>query len=179
MTKSDIEKELATKGKYVQIDYLTRFLKEQLGTDIKKFVFLKLAELYESTDMLIESAKYYNNASVMSVTFSEKINYFTKEAEMYIKAGDFVKADNAMKKAMTEAPALKKQEIYNKIKTFYKNQAQICEKNMKKGQATRVYERLIEMKISDDEKREFTNKLLELYEKLGKIREYSALKGKA
>ncbi len=179
MTKSEIEKELATKGKYVQIDYLTRFLKNtSLSTDIKKFVFLKLADLYEKTDMLIESAKYYNGAAVISLTFSDKTNYFIKEAEMYIKAGagDFIKADDAMKKAMREAPLMKRQEIYKTIKEFYKNQAGIYEKNLKRAQAVRVYEKLLEMKISDDEKKDFRNKLLKLYEKLGKIREYSALK---
>ncbi|MEM4325686.1 MAG: hypothetical protein QXU40_00065 [Candidatus Pacearchaeota archaeon] len=178
MTKSEIEKELSKKGKYVQIDYLTRFLKQQsLNTDIKRFVFLKLAELYESVEMPIEAAKYYNRAAIISTSISDKINYFVREAEMYIKGSDFVKADDAVKKAIGEAPTnSKRQEIYNNIKDFYKNKAEFYEKNMKRGQAARIYEKLLEMKISAEERDEFRRRLLHLYEKLGKIKEYSELK---
>ena len=45
MSKSEIEKEIEGKGDFVQIDYLTKLLKEKLPIDIKKFICLRLAEI--------------------------------------------------------------------------------------------------------------------------------------
>ena len=176
MTKSEIEGELADKGDFVQIDYLTRFLNEPLTMDMKKFVFIKLAELYEKIGMLKEAAKNYDNAAMISIPFSEKINHYMKEAGLYIKADDFEKADEAMKKAMSQANSVEKNEIYFTIKDFYKKEAEAYERNLKRAHAARVYEKLLEMKISDSERKEIREKLMEIYDKLGKTKEYLVLK---
>jgi len=176
MTKSEIEGEISGKGDFVQIDALTIFLKEPLSMDIKKFVFIKLAELYEKTGMLKEAAKNHNNAARVSIPFSEKIKHFVKEAELYIRAGDFEKADEARKKALNEANSAEKSEIYITIKDFYKKEAGAFEKDLKRAHAARIYEKLLEMKISDFERKEISGKLLEMYDKLGKTKEYNILK---
>lgn len=176
MVKSEIEEQLAGKGNFIQIDYLTRFLKEPLTMDMKKFVFLKLAELYEKISMLKEAAKNYDNAAMVSILFSEKINHYMKEAELYIKADDFEKSDRAMKKAMSQANSTEKNEIYITVKDFYKRQAEAYEKNLKRAHAARFYEKLLEMKISELERKEIKEKLLEIYDKLGKRKEYLVLK---
>ena len=77
---------------------------------------------------------------------------------------------------MSQANAIEKQEIYFIIKDFYKKQAEIYEKEMKRNNAARIYERLLQMNITDLEKQEIKKKLLELYEKLGKLKEYFILK---
>lgn len=143
---------------------------------MKKFVFLKLAELYEKITMLKEAAKNYDNAAMVSIAFSEKINHYMKEAELYIKADDFEKSDEAMKKAMRQANSTEKNEIYLTVKDFYKQQAEAYEKNLKRVGAARVYEKLLEMKISDSERKDIKEKLLEIYDKLGKRKEYLILK---
>ena len=176
MTKSRIEEEIAGKGDFVQIDALITFLKEPLSLDIKKFVFIKLAKLYEKTGMLKEAAKNYSNAAGVSIPFSEKIKHFVKETELYIQAGNFEKADEARKKALSEANSAEKNEISFTIKEFYKKQAESFEKNLKRAHATRIYEKLLEMGISDFEKKEISGRLLEMYDKLGKIKEYDILK---
>lgn len=94
MSKGEIEKELSTKGEFVQIDYLGAFLKEDLPTDIRKFAMVKMAELYEKKYMFTEAAKIYNNLSIISIPFKEKIEYHVKEAEMHIKAGNFRESDS-------------------------------------------------------------------------------------
>jgi len=176
MVKSEIEEQLAGKGNFVQIDYLTRFLEGPLTMDMKKFVFLKLAELYEKISMLKEAAKNYDNAAIVSIAFSEKINHYMKEAELYIRADDFEKCDNAMKKAMAQANSTEKDEIYLTVKDFYKQQAETYEKNLKRASSARVYEKLLEMRISDLERKEIKEKLLDIYDKLGKRKEHLVLK---
>src|SRR3990172_5371295 len=102
MTKSEIERDLQGKGNFVQIDHLNRFLKDHsLSMDTKRFIFLKLASLYESSKLFGETAKAYDNAASVSLTFVEKIKHYTKAAEAYAKLGDFSKVDEAVRKAMS------------------------------------------------------------------------------
>jgi tetratricopeptide (TPR) repeat protein len=113
---------------------------------------------------------------MISIPFAEKIKYFVKEGELCIKAGNFQRADEAMKKAMAEANAIEKNDIYFTMKNFYKQQAETYERNLKRANAARVYEKLLEMKITDAERKEIKEKLLVIYDKLGKVKEYLILK---
>ena len=180
MSKLEIEKELEGKGDFVQIDHLTRFLEQDPPYDIKKFVYLKLAGLYEKRDMFNDAAKMYEKIGSLSIPFSEKVKHHVKETELYIKAGFFDKADYALKKALSYANPHSGEiaEINFAVKDFYKRQAEVYEKERRRAHAVRVYEKLISMKLSETEKEEIKKKLLELYEKLGKIKEYNLLKGK-
>ena len=176
MSKSEIEEELKGMGDFIKIDYLTKFSKETLPIDIKKFIYLKLAEIYEKVSMFESAARSFNDVALISIAFSEKIKYYVKEAELYIKTGHFERVDQAINKARNEANASQKAEIYFVIKEFYKKQAQIYEKEMRRNKASTIYEKLFQMKISEQEKQEIKEKLLDLYEKLGKFKEHSALK---
>jgi len=176
LSKSEIEENLCGKGDYVQIDYLDRLLKEKFPRDTKKFIYLKLAEIHEGLGMLNEAAKMHEGIAAISVTFSEKIKTFVKATELYIKAGFFDKADYAMKNAMAEANAVERNEIYIAIKNFYKRQAEAYEKELRRNNAARIYEKLLEMNISTIERKEIKEKLLKLYEKLGKLKEFNLLK---
>jgi tetratricopeptide (TPR) repeat protein len=175
ISKSGIEKEIESKGDFVQIDYLARLSKEKLPIDTKKFVYLKLAGIYERKFMFNDAAKMFDNIALISVAFSEKIKNYIKEAELHIRAGTFDRVDEAMKKAMNQANTIEKQDIYFTIKDFYKKQAEVYEKEMKRAHAVRIYEKLLEMKLNDSEREEIKEKLLYLYEKLGKFEEAKRL----
>ena len=172
MQKHEIDQELEGKGDFVQIDNLNQFLKEPLTMDMKKFVYLKMADIYKRVGMLTEAAKMYDNTGMITIAFSEKIKHFVKEAELYIKTGSFDSVDKAMRKAMNQANTMEKQDIYFAVKDFYKRQAEIYEKELKRNHAVRIYEKILEMKITDQERKEIKEKLLNLYEKLGKRREF-------
>ena len=176
MSRSEIEKELQGKGDFVQLDYLISFLKEDLPTDVRKFVMLKIAEMYERKMIFAEAAKTYNNLAVFSIPFAEKVRYHIKEAESYIKAGNFREADYATTKAMNQANTFEKNDIVSSIKQFYRKQAEAYEKDMRRNNASRMYEKLLELSTTDAEKRQFRTKLMDLYQKLGKFREYNILK---
>ncbi len=177
MSKSEIENALENKGDFVQIDWLIKYLDNNLNRDIKKFIFLRLAELYEKKLMFKDAAKMYNNLGIIAIAFTEKIQYYVKEAKTFIKIEDFDSADKAMKKALYEANNLQKKDIYREIKHFYKQHAQEYENQRKRKHATRVYEKLLEMKINEQERKEIKEKLLKLYQKLGERRKYEFLKG--
>lgn len=178
MTKSEIEKEISSKGTFVQIDYLTRFLKEPLTMDMKKFIYLKLGEVYERINMFKEAAKMYENMANFSITFVEKIKHHMRSVEAYAKGGDVVGGEDAMKKAMSQANSVQREEIYQQTLRIYKAQADTFEKSMKRTNAVQIYEKLLEMRIGEMERGVIREKLRVLYENLGRRKELHGLERK-
>ena len=179
MSKAEIEKEIANQGDFVQIDHLSAFLKEDIPTDIRKFVMTKIAFLYEKNFMFGEAGKIFNNIALLSTPFSDKIKAHLKEAELYIRAGSIRDADYAVDKAMKEANTFEKNDITFNVKQFYRRQAEAHEKGLRRNNALKMYEKLYSLSQTEAEKAQVRPKLLELYEKLGKFREFNALKGKS
>jgi tetratricopeptide (TPR) repeat protein len=169
MSKSEIERVLKDKGDFIQIDYLTKFIEKKPPVHIKKFALMKLIDIYENKKMYGDAARAYEQLAINALSFYERTDFFVKEAEYYIKAGYFDKADSAMRRAMELSTVVKKAEIYTQIKEFYKKQAEIYEKESKRTNAVKVYEKLLIMRISEKEREEIKHKLLILYESLGKF----------
>lgn len=177
MSRNEIERVLSNKGDFVKIDYLKRYLSKDPPVDMKKFALLKLAELYEKKFMFFDAARNYESIAILSVTFSDKIKYYLNETQMFIKAGDFQQADNSMKKALGEANASQRAEIFFTIKQIYKTEAEKYEKELKRNQASKIYEKMLKLNLSETEKKEIKKKLLNLYEKLGRFSESAKLQG--
>lgn len=177
MSKSQIEKEISQKGEFIQIDWLTRFLEEASPPrDVRRFVYEKLANLYEKKHMLRDAAQAYESMGMASIRYTDKIKYYIKEAEIWIKDGDFDKADKAMRRALHEANAVQKKEIYSEIKRLYFDQAKEYEKNLKRNHAVKIYEKLLHMGLEDKERQEVREKLIDLYEKLGRFKDAKKIK---
>ncbi|MGY4884036.1 MAG: tetratricopeptide repeat protein [Nanobdellota archaeon] len=175
MSRSEIEKELNGKGDFIQIDYLNRFIAQKPPLHEKKFAFMKLIEIYESKKMFNDVAKMYSNLVLLALSSQEKIDYMIKETKSYIQGGRFDEADAVMRRAMDEVPIVKKADIFEDIKRFYKQQAETYERENRRNNAVKVYEKLLSMKITEQEKSEVKAKLLSLYDQLGKFRESSVL----
>ncbi len=176
LSRSEVEEKLIGKGDFVQIDYLSRLLNQKLHRDTKKFVYLKLIEIYERKKMSNDIAKMYEGIASISIAFSEQIKNYLKATEYYIQAGFFDKADYSMRKALNDANSVEREEINFSIKEFYKKQAEEYEREIKRNHAAKIYEKLLEMSITDEERKEIKEKLMELYEKLGRLKEFYAMK---
>ncbi|HJX50824.1 MAG TPA: hypothetical protein VJ438_05165 [Candidatus Nanoarchaeia archaeon] len=176
MSVFEIKKDLEGKGDFVQLDHLNRLLNHRTSDDVRRFAYSKIAEIYEKKGMYTDAAKMCHNLAIISVAFSEKKRYHLKESELYIKEGKLERANEAMKKAMTEANAPERAEIYATVKEFYRKEAEISIIKKRKNNAVKIYEKLLEMDISGVERKEIKKKLLGLYENLGKIKEYMVLK---
>ena len=176
--KSEIEEYLKIKGDFMQIDYLVKLLKENLPLDVRKYANAKLAEIYERKSMFAVAAGVYNNLAVHAIAFSEKIRYHLKETELFIRAGAFEKADRAMRKAMAEANTIEKGDIYFTVKDIYKKIGEEYEQQFRRNHAAKIYEKLLGMRMLDSEKQTIKEKIIRLYEKLGKFREAKRLEEK-
>jgi len=171
MSKREIEEDIKSVGDYVQIDRLNNFLNTGPPMDIKKFIYLKLSEIYENKSMFNDAANCFNNAALITITYVEKIKYYTKEAEMYIKGGHFEKVESSMRKAMNNANTIQKPQIEEDIRNMYKTLAEDYATGDKRSHAVKIYEKLLTMKISDEEKAEIKEKLKALYTSLGRYQD--------
>ncbi len=174
--RRDIEAKLNTMGDYVKIDYLMRCLKQQLDFDSRRFCLVKLSELYEAKKMFLEAGKMLQGAAPINALDKGKINDFVKSAELFIKAGNFEFADIAFEKAMAYGTERDKWDVKQKKIDFYKNQADEYFVKDKRNSAMLAYEKFLSLNITESEKKTAQEKLLALYGRLGKIKEFTNLK---
>lgn len=178
MQKHEIEEILQKKGDFVQIDYLSELLEQNPPLEIKQFAYEKLAELFGKKGLYSEAGKMYENRALSSVKFKEIITDYMKASKVYLKGGEFDRAEKAMKKAMAEASESEKKQIYEEFKNYLKEQGEQYEKIKKRKNAATVYEKLMEINLSDEERKEIKEKLLKIYENLGRVQDYFSLEKK-
>ena len=136
---------------------------------------MKLADLYDNRNMFAEAAKHAANAADMASTFNEKIKAYMRETELWIKASQYDRAEESSRKALASGSTREKFEMKKSIKDLYKKHASDYEKAGKNTSALKVYLKLLELS-DESEKKETKLKILGLYERLGKIREYTLLR---
>lgn len=175
-TRREVEAKLASVGDYVKMDYLQQCLKKQLDFDTRKFVLNTLSGIYEGRRMFLESAKLMRSSAEINTTFDGKISDYMKSTELYILGGDFTEADTSFTKALGSSSETQKRILKVKRKDMVKNQALEYLKKDKRANAMKTYEILLAIpEINADEKKSSQVALLDLYQKLGKIREFGNL----
>ena len=180
MSKSELEKEISKWGDYVKMDNLERFLKVNfdLPLDIKKFVYQKLAIIYEGRKMFADAAKCYEKIAELEQLPSEQLKKYLKAVEMYIKVEMFDKANNLIQSKMENLNSIQKKEISNSIVNFYKNEAKECLAG-RRSKTVKIYEKMLVMNIVPiNEKEIIKEDLLKLYMNIGNMIEYGHLKNK-
>jgi len=175
-TKRELEEKLKNAGDYVKMDVLSSALKKQIDIETKKYVLLKLTEIYEARKMFSESARMIRNAAELSTTYEEKMNDFMKSCTLFIRSGSFDDADVSFTKALGCATELQKGRLKVARKEAYKTQAREYVTKERRSHAVIAYEKLLSFDLSLDEKKEIQSTLLMLYEKLGKVKDFYALK---
>ncbi len=174
--RQEIEAKLAGMGDYVRMDYLQRALKSGLDFDSRKFVLLRLTKIYEERKMFLEAARLMRAAADINTTFKSKGSDYMKSVKLLIKGGDFDEAERVLKQALTCGNEPDKAEMKNQFKKYFTEQAQNYTNIDKRNQAKKVYEKMLSLNLSGNEKAQIQGKLLELYEKLGLVKEYYNLK---
>ena len=177
VSRREIEAKLANVGDYVKMDYLSACLKKNLDFDTKKFTLVKLSEIYESRKMYLEAGKLLRAAAEINSTFEGKMNDFMKSMELSVKGGDFDDAEISYTKALACADGMQKERLRARRKTTYINQARDALAKDKRKHAMDAYQKYLSIpELNSQERIEVQTALLALYEKLGKITEYSALR---
>jgi len=177
-TRAEIEKRIAGMGDYVKMSYLQRALKSGLDFDARRFVLLTLGKIYEERKMFLEAARIIKAAAEINITFKDKMRDFMRAVELNIKAGDYAESDRIFAQALALGNTQEKFEIKMHRKNYYLKQGKELVSKDKRNNAKLIYEKLLTLELAMNEKKEAQNVLLELYKRLGNIRDYYNLKGK-
>jgi len=173
--REEIEAKVNTMSDFLKMEYLESCLKTFPDINVCKYCYKKLSELYENKIMYPEAAKYMAKFGELCAGAKEKIAAIVKEAELLVKAGSYDPADYLYKKAMSFADTAGKFEIKRNMIAFYKHEAANFELSGRSAGALKIYEKLVNF-VADAERDEIRKKMLQLYQKLGKIKEYLKLK---
>jgi len=176
ITKRELEEKIKNVGDYVKMDLLSSALKIQIDIETKKFVLAKLTEIYEARRMFSEAARMIRNAAELATTYEEKMNSFMKSFSLFVKGGAFDEADVSFTKALGCATELQKGRLKTARKEAYKTQAKEYVTKERRSHALIAYEKIMALDLTPDEKRDVQTTLLMLYERLGKVKEFYALK---
>lgn len=162
-------------GDMVKIEYLENCLKQMLPNDSARFCHIKLAELYANRLMYSPAAKQLEAAADKAVTYKDKLELYVKEFAYLIKLNDYLGIDKAYKKAtLCTNNNMEKEAIKAQLKKIMLDQASEYEKRTKRSSATQIYERLLQMSITNEvEKKELMAKLASLNSTLGRLKEAS------
>jgi tetratricopeptide (TPR) repeat protein len=178
--KEEIEAKLKViGGDMLKIEYLESCLKRLITFDVRKFVYLKLAELYEAKLMFNEAARNVDGAAEISITFREKMELYMKAAELLIKHCSYDAAEKSFEKAMVCSNSREREILKKKFKDMFFARAKEFETAKKFNNAIKIYEKLLIYGfVGEEEKKEINKKLAVLYGKVGKIQEAMRLEGK-
>jgi tetratricopeptide (TPR) repeat protein len=158
------------------MEYLETLSKKQNSLDVAKYIRKQISKLYADKGMYSNAARQLEAWADLSVTFKEKIEAYIQEVEMWIRAGEYMNADDILKRALANATITEKNSIKTRIKQAYINQALFFERRNERNKALKIYEKLYSIETNESDKEDLRKKLLDLYEKTGKVREYMMFK---
>ena len=178
-TIEEIEEKLAEMNTDLnKISYLESALKAtSFSYEIKRFIWGKIAELYEGRGMFDRAAKAMANKASVEPMAKDRIDNYITAAEIYCRVGKVDDADDMFLRATRDGNDEQKRAIKLARKNVYLVSAQELERKGKKAHAAKFYEKLIKMRLEDVERLEIRHKLLDTYTALGKFREAKLSEG--
>ncbi|MEM4330868.1 MAG: hypothetical protein QW273_02575 [Candidatus Pacearchaeota archaeon] len=171
-TIEEIEKKLNSfSTDFNRILYLESAMKKELPIETKRFILNKLISLYEAGRMFEKAGKTLTTKARLDYTFREKIEDFVRAAEMFCKAGKIEDAEIVFTNAINEANEMQRKEISQKRVLMYKQYAEYFEKIGKRSLSAKFYEKLLNIKINNEEREKIKEKLKNIYLSIGKLKE--------
>lgn len=166
----EIERKLSiVGGDMLKIEYLENALKKDLPLEVRKYVHIKLSDLYVKRLMYGEAARKMGGAGELSQKFKEKKELFMKQVQLLIKNLNFDEAEKAYTKANQFANTVtEKAELRIQLEEIYKNKASELEKIQNNKKASYLYEKLLALEPGNQQ---IKQKLLSLYSRIGKVKE--------
>ena len=177
VTKTEIEEAIKGKGDFVKIDYLNRYLKTVDSLEMKRFILLNLASVNESKGLFNDAIKNVSSAGDISISFREKRELYMKEVALWIKISDFNMAEKAFNKTLSYGNEIEKVEMYSLYENTFRAIGKNYENQGKLRKALEIYEKLFNIIKIPQRKEDVKEKLLDIYYKMGRMREDNRLKG--
>jgi tetratricopeptide (TPR) repeat protein len=169
-TKREVEAKANTMSDFLRMEYLELVLKKFNDPEIMRYCYQELSKLYERRSMYTEAIKYLSKLKEICILQRERTDCLYKEAELFIRSGQYDRADMVFKEGIKDLNEKDRFEFKRKMVDLFTKEATTLEKVNKVSGALKIYERLINY-LTDNEKNEVKKKMLIAYKKLGRVRE--------
>ncbi len=177
LSESDVLEKLKTLGPMLQQEYLENLNNRiELEPNLKVLVSKKLAEVYANRGMWSSAARVLTNAALACERFEPKKELHMQAGAVAIKAGDYLLADDNFRGAVEAAAPNEKARVQSDSADLYMAEATALDKSGKMTKAAQVYERILKSAKDNAVKRKITERLMALYEKLGRISDSMRMK---
>ena len=157
-------------------EFLEKILKQPLSNEVKITALSALAEIFVNRKMFGSAAKNYCYAGDLANTFREKMELYFKGALLYLKADDYVNADDFFRKVLVLATTKDRETIKQKIINLYFEHANNYEKEKRYNKAITAFNRMLMMNLPSQQASEIKKRLAALYEKIGKAIEANQIR---
>jgi len=161
----------------LQSEYLENLLKRiAIQPSIKVFVSKNLSDLYIRRGLWGSAAKVLENAADAATVFNEKKTLYMSVGSLYIKAMDYLLADDAFRKAVDAASIGERARLTADIRGIFLREAEALDKDGKIAKAVKLYERILRTATAIEEKRKVMTSLMNLYEKLARVNDFMSMR---
>jgi tetratricopeptide (TPR) repeat protein len=156
----------------LQTEYLENILKRMtVQQDVRIFAAKNLSDLYVRRGLWSIAAKILDSAAEASEVFSERKTLFMGVGVYYIKAMEYLQADDAFRKALEATSPGEKARVTADIRNLFMQEADLLYKEAKIAKAAKLYERMLKTSAANSEKKKIMENLAVLYGKLARISE--------
>lgn len=152
-------------------EFLENLLKKPGDNDVKIAALIALADLFIGKKMFSLGAKNYCYAGDLANTFREKIDLYFKGAVLYLRAADYLTADDFFRKVLVLSATKDKEAVKQKILILYFEHADGYDKEKQFTKAITAYNRILMLNLPMAKHNEICMKLATLYERVGRPRE--------
>jgi tetratricopeptide (TPR) repeat protein len=158
-------------------EFIENALKSNIPVDVKIAALIARAELYIGKRWFHLAAHDYCYAADLATVFREKTELYFKGALMYVHADDYFTADDNFRKALVLSSTSERPKLLEKIPVLYFEHALSYEQNQQQAKAIVAFSKTLTLpNLSHSKRLEVYEKLIVLYEKVGKPRDANVIK---
>ncbi len=168
----DVNQKMKTLIPALQIEYLENVAKRhELSGAVKILVGRKLSDIYNEKGMYSLAATKLKTAAEFAVTYNEQKELFFKVGELMIRAGEYIFAADAFKRAVEAEKPSEKNNMQKMVRQVYFNEADSFAKKGKTSKAIELYERIMRTPVEGENMDAVKQKLSDLYKRMGRIKD--------
>jgi len=176
MSEGEIRQRLSTFiSDELRAEFLENCLRKKLGDSVRKNVHIALAQIYEKKRWYGNASRNITSALLCTNIYREKIELNMKLGKLNLLDDKHILSRDAFKMAMDIANSEEKEKLSNEVKNIYLNGAKSLEEKGKLSRAVSIYEYSLDL-LNEDERIKAKQRLMILYEKLGRIKDFMRLK---
>lgn len=176
-SEEDIRSRLKTLSPMLKQEYLENLLRRlNLDPNIRLMCSREVTELYVVRGLWANAAKIMESAATYIHNQNIKKDIYKQAAVLYLRAMDLLMAEDCFRKCLENAMEKEKPMLKKEIENVHFIEAATMENNGKRAKAVEVYERMLRLSPDPMLQRKINEKLVVLYEKLGRIRDHLNLR---